>query len=119
MDVSPPATQDVIRAASRGPVPPLDRGKQGRRMTIEYVPRRAPAGGSSWRTASGSAYVPAPLHTEASGGLGAVCVPVVPRRLHVWPFHWWMVVVVFVRGCHIILWGGPPPLVSVGVSVAA
>ena len=88
-------------------------------MTIEYVPRRGPTGGSSWRTASGTAYVPAPLHTEASGGFGAVCVPVVPRRVHVWPFHWWMVVVVFVRGCHLILWGGPPPLVSVGVSVAA
>jgi hypothetical protein len=89
-------------------------------MTIEYVPRSGPAGGSSWRTASGSPFVPAPLHTEASGGLGAVCVPVVPRRLPVLPFHWWIVVVVFVRGCQLMLWDGPTSLVvSVGVSVAA
>jgi hypothetical protein len=85
-------------------------------MTIEYVPRSGPAGGASWRTASGSAYVPAPLHTEASGGLGAVCVPVVPRRVQLLPFHWWIVVVVLIKGCQLMLWGGPTPLV---VSVAA
>lgn len=89
-------------------------------MTIEYVPRSAPAAAASWRTASGSAYVPGPLHTEASGGLGAVCVPVVPRRIRMLPFHWWIVVVVFVRGCELMLWGGRTSLVvAVGVSVAA
>jgi hypothetical protein len=89
-------------------------------MTIEYVPRSAPAAAASWRTASGSAYVPGPLHTEASDGLGAVCVPVVPRRIRVLPFHWWIVMVVLVRGCELMLWGGRMSLVvSVGVSVVA
>jgi hypothetical protein len=74
-------------------------------MTIEYVPRSGPTGGA-WRTASGSAYVPAPLHTEASGGLGAVCVPVVMRRVRLLPIHWWIVLVVLVRGGQLMLWGG-------------
>ncbi len=89
-------------------------------MTIEYVPRSAPAAAASWRTASGSAYVPGPLHTEASGDLGAVCVPVVPRRIRLLPFHWWIVMVILVRGCELVLWGGRTSLVlSVVVSVVA
>jgi hypothetical protein len=89
-------------------------------MTIEYVPRSGPTSGASWRTASGSAYVPAPLHTEASGGLGAVCVPVVPRRVRLMPFHWWIVLVVLIRGGQLMLWGGrSSPVVAAVVSTVA
>jgi hypothetical protein len=89
-------------------------------MTIEYVPRSGPAGGASWRTASGSAYVPAPLHTEANGGLGAVCVPVVPRRVQVSVFHWWILMVVLVNGYQLTRWGRPSSVtIFIGVPVAA
>ena len=74
-------------------------------MTIEYVPRSGPAGGASWHTATGSAYVPAPLHTEASGGLGAVCVPVVPRRVRAPMFPRWILVVIFFNGYQFLRWG--------------
>ena len=66
-------------------------------MTIEYVPRSGPAGGSSWHTASGSAYVPAPGRTEVDGR-GAVRVPVVPRRVRMPMFSRWILVVVLING---------------------
>ena len=77
-------------------------------MTIEYVPRSAPTAEASWRTASGSAYVPGPLHTEVSGGLGAVCVPVVPRRVQVSVFHVWILAVILINGYQLVRWGGGP-----------
>ena len=89
-------------------------------MTIEYVPRSAPTAGASWRTASGSAYVPEPLHTEASGGLGAVCVPVVPRRIQVSVFRVWILTVVCINGFQFLRWGAPSARsVSLAVPVVA
>ncbi len=86
-------------------------------MTIEYVPRSAPTGAASWRTASGSASVPGPLHTEASGGLGAVCVPVVPRRIPVSMFRLWILTVVLINGYQSVRWGGGPSSRSVSLAL--
>jgi hypothetical protein len=81
-------------------------------MTIEYVPRSGPAQGGAWRTAPGSPGVPAPRHDEVDG-LGAVRVPVVPRRVRVPIARWWIVLIVLSNGFHHSRWTGP----SFGVSL--
>jgi hypothetical protein len=68
-------------------------------MTIEYVPRSAPAPGGSWRTAPGSSEAPVPSRDEVHG-LGAVRVPVVPRRVTVPIARWWIIAVVLSNGLH-------------------
>lgn len=80
-------------------------------MTIEYVPRSGPAQGGSWRTAAGSSQVPVPRHDEVDG-LGAVRVPVVPRKVTVPIFRWWVLVIVMSNGFHRSRWDGPSLSVS-------
>lgn len=70
-------------------------------MTIEYVPRSGPREGGSWRTAVGSADVPAPRHDEVDGR-GAVRVPVVPRPVTLPAFRWWFFVIVVINGGNIL-----------------
>jgi hypothetical protein len=66
-------------------------------MTIEVVPR-SPRGEGRWRAATGSAEAPPARHDEVDG-LGAVRVPVVPRRLKV-PvgFSWLLLILMFNAG---------------------
>src|SRR4051794_31875765 len=86
-------------------------------MTIEYVPRSGPAQGGSWRTAPGTPDVPAPGHGEVDG-LGAVRVPVVPRRVTVPVFRWWVLVIVLSNGFHHSRWTGPSLDVSLWMVLA-
>jgi hypothetical protein len=86
-------------------------------MTIEYVPRSGPAPGGSWRTAPGSPEAPAPSHDEVDG-LGAVRVPVVPRRVTVPIFRWWIIAVVLSNGLHRSRWEGASFSVSSWLLVA-
>ena len=86
-------------------------------MTIEYVPRSGPAPGGSWRTAPGSTEAPAPSHDEVDG-LGAVRVPVVPRRVTVPIARWWILAVVLSNGLHRSRWEGASFSVSSWLIVA-
>ncbi len=64
-------------------------------MTIEWVPRSR-RGEGGWRTATGSAPVPAPVADEVDG-LRAVRVPVVPQRGGASPFRGWVVLILIVN----------------------
>ena len=95
MDVSPLATQDGTRVASRVPRSTARPREAGPAHDHRVRAALRPGGRTSWRTASGSAYVPAPLHTEASGGLGAVCCPGgATGASRCASFLWWIVMVV-------------------------